>query len=213
MRLEAALQGNLQEFIRKQQHAITDATRKTVTDVSLSLRDELREQTEAAGLGRLGKSWKRKLYIDDLAALVYTDSPRAILAFEKGGTFVSPDGFWLAIPTENAPRKGVGGGRISPSNFPETALGKLRFVYVSSKLSLLVADNMRARTGKRAGFTKASASALKTGRGFATVPMFILVPRVRVRKRLNLAGVQGKWREKLAQHLANEINRLSEDQA
>jgi hypothetical protein len=35
---------------------------------------------------------------------------------------------WLAIPTENAPRKGVGGKRISPSTFPEQCLGRLRLV-------------------------------------------------------------------------------------
>ena len=56
---------------------------------------------------------------------------------------------------------------------------------------------MRARTGKRGGFSRASASALRTGRGLVTVPMFILVPQVTVRKRLEVAGAAERWVSRL----------------
>jgi hypothetical protein len=59
--------------------------------------------------------------------------------------------------------------------------------------SLLVAENRRARTGKRGGFAKASVSAMRTGRGLATVPIFILVPQVTIKKRLDVDGAANKW--------------------
>ncbi|MDK9722980.1 MAG: DUF6441 family protein [Rhodospirillales bacterium] len=59
--------------------------------------------------------------------------------------------------------------------------------------SLLVAENQRARTGRGGGFAKPSASALKSGRGPVSVPMFILVPQVSIRKRLGVDGAANKW--------------------
>ena len=57
----------------------------------------------------------------------------------------------------------------------------------------LVGENQRARTGKRCGFGKARETALRTGRRLTTVPMFILVPQVTVRKRLDVAAAADKW--------------------
>ena len=56
---------------------------------------------------------------------------------------------------------------------------------------------MRARTGKRGGFSRASASAHRTGRGLVTVPMFILVPQVTLAKRLEVAGAAERWVSRL----------------
>jgi hypothetical protein len=210
MRLEAALEGNLSEMMKAEQLAITTASRRTITNASLEVRNELRAQTEASGLGKLSKTWKNRNYIEDLAAVIYPDSPRPIQAFINGGVFTSPDGKWLAIPTDAAPKKGTGGKKISPSTFPEAALGKLRFVYISGKVSLLVVDNLKARNGKRPGFGKASATALKTGRGLATVIMFILVPRINIRKRIDINAVRARWLNRLPQYLANEINNAAE---
>jgi hypothetical protein len=70
---------------------------------------------------------------------------------------------------------------------------RLRFVYRRRGPSLLVAENQRARTGRRGGFAKASERALRTGRGLVTVPMFLLVPQVTLRKRLDVAGATEKW--------------------
>jgi hypothetical protein len=62
---------------------------------------------------------------------------------------------FLAIPTENAPRKGTDGRRI-PSTFTEHRFGPLRFVPRQSGPSLLVVDGLRAsfsrKTGELRGF-------------------------------------------------------------
>jgi hypothetical protein len=51
--------------------------------------------------------------------LVYTKAPQIIRTFDEGAVIRSRRGRLLAIPTENAPRKGTDGRRISPSTFPE----------------------------------------------------------------------------------------------
>lgn len=207
IRLEAALDGDLTKFLKREQDAITAASNRSLDSISLGLRNALRSETESAGLGKLSKSWKRKLYLKDDAAQVYTDSPKPIGAFDKGGVFVSPSGFWLAIPTDAAPKRGNNGKRISPSNFPEERLGKLHFVYRSNRLALLVVENLRARQGKRGGFGKASATSLRTGRGLTTVIMFILVPRINIRKRLNVSATMQSWGDRLASEFIQEVNR------
>jgi hypothetical protein len=100
-------------------------------------------------------------------------------------------GRFLAIPTENAPRKGTDGRRIKPSTFPEHRFGPLRFVPRQSGLSLLVVDGLRAsfsrQSGALRGFRRATDRARGRGDGLATVVMFVLVPQVKLRKRLDVA--------------------------
>ena len=58
---------------------------------------------------------------------------------------------------------------------------RLRFVYRRRGPSLLVAEGRLNTKGR------AVASRSKTGRGLTTVPVFLLVPQVRLKKRLDLA--------------------------
>lgn len=68
----------------------------------------------------------------------------------------------------------------------EERLGiKLRFVYRAGKSSLLVAEQVRRKTGKRKGFAKGSETAIKKGTTESVV-MFFLVPQVTLRKRIDL---------------------------
>ncbi len=94
----------------------------------------------------------------------------------------SKNGFWLAIPTPSAPKRGIGGKRINPSNFPEHRFGPLRLVYRRRGPSLLVVDGVRANAGT--GRMKA---------GMATVVMFILVPQVKMPKRPDVKRAAERW--------------------
>jgi len=205
MRFEAAITGNLQKFMAQQQAAAEAAVTAGVAEITGRIKDELRGQVTGAGLGnRLAKSWQSQLYPKgkksiDAAGWIFSKAPKLIRAFNEGALIKSKDGFFLAIPTEAAPRRGVGGKRISPSNFPEHSLGRLRFVYRPGKISLLVVDGLRAGTGKRGGFRKASATALKSGRGLTTVVMFLLVPQVKLKKRLDYKAVVNHWAPQLPQ--------------
>ena len=109
-------------------------------------------------------------------------------------------GRFLAIPTENAPRKGTGGGRISPSIFPQHRFGPLGLVPRPNGPSLLV-DGLRAslsrKTGELRGFLRAGDRARLTRTGLTTVVMFLLVPQVKLRKRLDVARAAERWSAQL----------------
>ena len=110
-------------------------------------------------------------------------------------------GRFLAIPTENAPRKGTDGKRISPSTFPEHRFGPLRSVPRRSGPSLLVVDGLRAsfsrKTGALRGSRRASDRARQSGQGATTVVMFLLVPQVKLPKRLDVTRAAEHWSSQL----------------
>jgi hypothetical protein len=159
----------------------------------------------SAGLGqRLANSWREKHYPNrklDAASLIYSKAPQIIRAFNEGAVIRSRRGRFLAIPTENAPRKGADGGRIRPSTFPEHRFGPLRFVPRSSGPSLLVVDGLRAsfsrKSGELRGFRRATGRARRSGYGLTTVVMFLLVPQVKLRRRLDVARVAERWSAQL----------------
>jgi hypothetical protein len=196
-----SLQADLQAELRDIERAVAAGTR----DAGRGLRTELRRQVTSAGLGqRLANSWRDKHYPNqklDAASLVYTRAPQIIRAFDEGAVIRSRRGRFLAIPTANAPRKGTDGKRISPSTFPEHRFGPLRFVPRQSGPSLLVVDGLRASFSRKSaelrGFRRATDRARERGEGIATVVMFLLVPQVKLRKRLNVARAAEHWSAQL----------------
>lgn len=205
MRLKAALSGSLEKLLAEEVRAAETAVSEGVKRATDGLKGELRQQVIGAGLGQgLARSWRGGVFPKgrrslDAAGLVYTRSARILRGFAEGVTIRSRDGLWLAIPTENAPRRGIGGRRISPSTFPEHRYGRLRFVFRPGKPGLLVVDGLRAGTGRRGGFRRASERAPRTGQGLVTVVMFVLVPQVRLRKRLDVDGPARRWQGLLPQ--------------
>jgi hypothetical protein len=205
MRLEAAIRGDLKKIMKEETAAAEKAVTLGVVAASNGLKAELRAQVTRAGLGeKMARTWKQRRYPSSgfslgAAGLVYADMPQVIRAFNDGVTITNAKGTFLAIPTPAAPKRGVGGKRINPDNFPEHSLGRLRFIYRKGAPSLLVVENLRAGNGKRGGYRKASESALKSGRGITTVVMFILLPQVTLKKRLDIDGAAERWRDKLPQ--------------
>jgi hypothetical protein len=199
--LARSLQSDLQAELREIEQAVVSGTR----DAGRGLKAELRRQVASAGLGqRLGNSWRDKHYPNqklDAASLVYTKAPQIIRAFDEGAVIRSKRGRFLAIPTENAPRKGTDGRRIKPSIFPENRFGPLRFVPRPSGPSLLVVDGLRAslsrKTGQLRGFRRATDRARRSSEGLTTVVMFLLVPQVKLSKRLDFAAAAERWSEQL----------------
>jgi hypothetical protein len=191
--LEASMQAELRELER----AVATGTR----DAGRGLKTELRHQVSSAGLGqRLANSWRDRHYPNrklDAASLVYSKAPQIIRAFDVGVLIRSRRGRFLAIPTENAPRRGTDGRRISPSTFPEHRFGPLRFVPRPTGPSLLVVNGLLAsfnrKSGALRGFRRATNRARQGGQGVTTVVMFLLVPQVKLRKRLDVARAAERW--------------------
>lgn len=162
--------------------AVTAAMREAGT----GLKTAWRYQITGAGLGRRlansirSQNFPRSGESLDAAALVWSKAPVIVGAHDTGPLIRSKNGFWLAIPLPAA-GKGLRGGRITPGEWERRRGLRLRFVYRRRGPSLLVAEG---RLNSR-GLGVASRS--KTGRGKTTAPIFLLVPQVKLPKRLNLA--------------------------
>ena len=198
MRVDAAINGDLKKYMKEEIAAAETAITAGVREVTNSVQGELRQQVSSAGLGQaVANAWRAKFYPGGkslkAAGFIYTKAPNIVQAFNFGVTIKSAKGFFLAIPTPAAPKRGTDGKRINPSNFPESSTGRLRFVYRPGKISLLVVDDLRARGGKRGGFSRASDSAITKQRGVATVVMFFLVPQVSMKKKLDIDGAAAKY--------------------
>ena len=162
------------------------AVTKAVGDAGNGLKTAWRGQIIAAGLGqRLTRTIRAAQYPKgkpslNAAALVWSQAPVVVGAHDAGPLIRSRNGFWLAIPTPAA-GKSARGGRITPGEWERRRGLQLRFVFRRNRPSLLVAE------GRLNGRGVGVASRSKTGRGLTTVPIFLLVPQVKLRKRLDLA--------------------------
>ena len=172
----------MQAEIAAGERAVTTALR----EAGAGLKTAWRGQITRAGLGaRLGNSirlatWPKGRDSLNAAALVWSNAPVIVGAHDAGPLIRSREGFWLAIPTPAA-GKSTRGGRITPGEWERRTGLPLRFIYRRRGPSLLVAE---ARVNSKG---RAVASRAKTGRGKVTAPIFLLVPQVKLRKRLDFA--------------------------
>jgi hypothetical protein len=215
MKLTATITRSVETGIQAELRAIESAVTSGTREAGRGLRTELRRQLTSAGLGqRLANSWRDKHYPNpnqrlDAASLVYTKAPQIIRAFDEGELIRSRRGRFLAIPTESGPRKGTDGRRISPSTFPEHRFGPLRFVPRPNGPSLLVVDGLRAsfsrQTGELRNFRRATERARRSGQGLTTVVMFLLVPQVKLRKRLDVDRAAERWSAQLPALIEHQL--------
>jgi hypothetical protein len=167
--------------IKAGEKAVISAMREAGT----GLKTAWRGQITGAGLGRrLANSIRNQTFPKtgeslNAASLVWSKAPIIVGAHDAGPLIRSKNGFWLAIPLPAA-GKSQRGGRITPGEWERRRGLRLRFVYRRRGPSLLVADG---RLNSR-GLGVASRS--KTGRGRTTVPIFLLIPQVKLPKRLDL---------------------------
>jgi len=183
MDFDPDLVGMLKEEIKAGEHAVSAAMK----EAGAELKTAWRAQISSAGLGhRLPRTIRNRTYPKgkdsiDAAAFVWSNAPEILLAHDKGVLIRSKNGFYLAIPTPAA-GKGRGGARLTPGEWEQRRGMRLRFIYRRGAPSLLVAE--KARINARG---TAVASRAKTGRNQVSAPIFILVPQVKLRKRLDLA--------------------------
>ena len=205
MKFAASLAGSLKAAMAVEVRQIEKAVVAGVKEAGDGLKGSLRSQIISAGLGaRLARTWRNRAYPNkghDAASLIWSKAPEIVRAFDQGAVIRGKSGFWLAIPTAAAPTRGVGGKRITPANFPVSRFGPLRFVYRRGRPSLLVVDSVRvsSKTG-RVGRQAKGGAFTKTGRiksGITTVVMFIMVPQVRIKKRLAVVQEAERWERKL----------------
>jgi hypothetical protein len=201
MRLVAVLQGDLNELLKVELRSAERAVTAGIREATDGLKTELRRQVTSAGLGsRLANTWRGEVYPKGepsigAAGYIWSKAPGIVRLYAEGAVIRSKHGLYLAISTPAAGKYGDAREKITPGDWERIHGMRLRFVYRRGSPSLLVADNARlskrgraaANIGRRQGdaFTRLS--------GRTTVPLFILVPQVTVRKRLDVDGAAQKW--------------------
>ncbi|OYU38904.1 MAG: hypothetical protein CFE33_13875 [Pseudorhodobacter sp. PARRP1] len=172
----------MREEVLAGERAVSTAMRQAGTN----LKSAWRVQITGAGLGRrLANSIRAANFPKsgeslNAATLVWSNAPVIGGAHDTGPLIRSKNGFWLAIPTPAA-GKSTRGGKITPGEWERRTGLRLRFIYRRRGPSLLVAEGRLNTKGR------AVASRSKTGRGVVTAPIFLLVPQVKLTKRLDLA--------------------------
>lgn len=176
---------NLAKLMADEVKAGEKAVHFGIRDAGVALKNVWRGQITGAGLGqRLSRTirsetWPKHKNSMNAASMVWTRAPVIVSAHDTGPLIRSSDGFWLAIPTEAA-GKNRSGKRPTPGEWERRTGMRLRFVYRKTGPSLLIAEGRIAKGGR------AVASRSTTGRGLTTIPIFLLVPQVKLRKRLDL---------------------------
>jgi hypothetical protein len=76
--------------------------------------------------------------------------------------------------------------------------------------SLLVVDGLRTsfsrKSGELRGFRRATERARRSGQGLTTVVMFLLVPQVKLRKRLDVARAAEHWSAQLPARIEQQLS-------
>ena len=203
MRLAIKAVGSLQKDMDRELGKVRKSILTGVKETGLGLKQDLRRQVTHAGLGkRLAYSWRGEFYPNkglDAASYLYTKAPDIIRAWDKGAVIRARRSKWLAIPTDQAPKKGIDGKRLTPANFNESRYDKLRWVERKGNHPLLVVDEVKlGKTGKVTRRQKqAHAKSGNYKKGIVTVVMFIMVKQVRLNKKLNVQKATKQWVDKL----------------
>lgn len=202
MRLGLEVLDDLRKIMEAEERAGRVAVSRGMNAAATGLQASWRRQVESGGLGtRLARTIRKEVFprhpSSNAAALVWTRAPVLIDAFDRGSLIKSTDGFFLAIPTEAAGQRGLGRARITPGGWEQRTGIRLRFVYRSPQPSLLVADDARLTTRGLAAMNRRRARRDGTRTGSMTIPIFILVPQVQLRKRLDLARDAEAWAARL----------------
>lgn len=184
MRLEISISGDISKLMASEFRAGERAVSTAMRIAGDGLKADWRAQVVAAGFGvKLSKAVRSEVFPKgqasmNAAALVYTKSPKIIAAHERGALITSKNGFWLAIPLPAA-GKGRGGRRITPAEWEAKSSRRLKFIYRRGRTALLVDDGTQNR------FRAFGQSKVRTFRN-KVIPIFALVPQVKLPKRLNL---------------------------
>jgi len=187
VKLITDIQGDIRAMMKQELEAAERAVTAGVSEAARGLQTAWRGQITGATLGQSpANSIRKNLYPISgtsirAAAVVYSNASKVVDAFDRGALIRARNGFWLAIPTAAAGKKGVGNKRITLGGWEQRTGQRLKFIYRRGQPSLVVAEGRLNSKGR------AIASKSKTGRGLATVPIFLLVPQVKLRKRLDLA--------------------------
>lgn len=209
----ARVEGDLPAILRQARDETSDALREGVTLTAGRVQADMRTQTRAAGLGQgLERAWRNRVYPQRAttktfrpAGLVYSNAVVLHDAFISGATITAKRGLYLVIPTKEAEAMGFATTREGREGGRRVPAGQLRrAARYREAIAKLGAENIKVipldrgrrlivyvvpqgrgkgrvfrgpRVGQRVAFRRGQ-----------DVPLFLMVPQVRLAPRLDLAA-------------------------
>lgn len=227
MRVAGDVTGDLASMLEEERHAIAAGLRRGMEAAATTVQADLRSQVRGAGLGAgLEKAWQKQTYPKNAgshtlspAALVFSKATLLHQVFAEGATITASSGRYLAIPTKDAEAlglaeagttrggNGVGGIARRRSMVTEAIqrLGAANIVTLpTAKGRKLIAYKIPTGRGPGKAFRVRGGRSVAFRRG-ALVGLFILVPQVRLRPRLDIAGARQRAENTLAAELASAL--------
>jgi len=224
MRVQAAILGDLRKIMAEEGERVGGAVGAAVREATNGLRQDWAGNINEAGLGKLSKSVRRKIYVNasdplSTTGFVYisgASARKAVEAFEFGAIIRPTGSRYLAIPTHFNRKGGRKGGKVlfRPDQIPGA------FVRRTAEGSLMlfakVAKAQRKRKGVVRDLAFVNTQMLGSGRvrrtdeilKYGAVPMFLLVPQVRISKRLTLMALRDKWLNEMPRMILRRMEQL-----
>lgn len=209
MHFDVRLSGDFRDLTRAELASGKRAVRDAMAQAGTSLKMAWRSEVVAVGLGnRLGNSIRSKVFPATgpgslrAAALVYTKAPKLIEAHDKGAVIRSKDGFWLAIPLPPAGR--TKNRKMTPAIWEKKTGRLLQFVYDGGRHAFLVdtgkkgIGNVMVRRRVRGQYQLAEPRTYKK----RYVPMFLLVPQAKLKKKGDVATLANATASRLPRMIA-----------
>lgn len=213
MQLRISLTEDIKAWSERKQQAIargaTAGARRFRARLKLALRDDVRR----AGLGdRVANAWRDEVYPNSgkvsmrPTVFAWTKAPAIVRGHSDGVPIKGKSGNWLAIPTENTPRK----GRRYATPLEVEGIFNQDLVVFQGRggTALAFVNAIRAKSGR--GFRRATKRRAKDGRENQMVLMFVFVKQVSLRPKLNWRRIGDDlgraWRDYVGQETSRALN-------
>jgi len=203
----ARVSENVSAYLTGERTRLAEGVTAAVNAAGRGLQRELRAQTEVALGSKLGRAWDFRAYPNKraslgAAALVYSKAAAIHEAFNADTTIIAGRSF-LVIPTEHAIAMGFGKLAEARGSFGRYSAGS------GKKWGRLEAASRQLGAKKLATVRTRGGNLLvlyRPARRAPAVPLFVLVPQVTLRKRLDIDGPAERWLE----HMSESIRALFE---
>lgn len=232
----ARVDGDVRALVDAARVDVADAFREAVVTTAGRVHGDMRTQTRAAGLGRgLENAWRSQVYPKSEATKtlrpagqVYSKAVVLHDAFIAGATITARRGRYLVIPTAEAEAMGFATTREARDPGKRVPAGQLRrAAQYRAAIAKLGAENIRdiplpngrrlivyqVPQGQGRGKGRVFRGPRLTRVGFRRgqdVPLFVLVPQVRLAPRLDLEAAKQRAETTFVRALDTSVARVTE---
>lgn len=194
LRLTVALEGRLEDWEEGVRLSILRAIKDAAGEEARGFLETLREEVAKAGLGiALGNAWRLELFPAgqklawEPTAFIHSNAPQIIEAFTTGQPIHGHPLLAIPIPGSPAAELKLRRGQERVAEITRR-WGPLRPVRLASGVLMLIAsgrDNNQGGVRPLATVSRNGARFTPLNQARADIPMFWVVPQVRLEKRLN----------------------------